>query len=138
MKDEEQVNIDDRELFYTRSKANRGVRLELYTPDGNSTDHWIEIYGVHSDSFKRAEMEAQRHYIEARRLADSDELNEAEKEEAKLELFENVRLQTAAALVKSWSFSADVSKSNVIEFLREAPQILELINKKAADYKLFT
>ena len=31
--------------FFTRGKANEGVQLPLYTPDGSKSEHWVRVLG---------------------------------------------------------------------------------------------
>jgi hypothetical protein len=45
------LNMD---AFYTRQKANEGIQLPLFLPDGTKTDHWIRIRGIDSDAFRIA------------------------------------------------------------------------------------
>ena len=43
------------DAFFTRGKANEGVQLPLYLPDGSKSEHWVRILGVDSDIFRAAE-----------------------------------------------------------------------------------
>lgn len=108
--------------FFTRQIANEGVTLPLYHPDGTPSEHWIKVRGVDSDHFRKAETKAKR---EAMNLAQLD--NEQEKAEA----IRETELDCIAALVAGWSFEPECTQNNVVNFLREAPQIADMINRFA-------
>lgn len=107
------------EEFYTRTKANEGVKLPLSTPDGKETDHWLMIRGVDSDAFREAEADAKRSLIQKK----------ADPKEA--------MLSAVSALVSDWSFDKPCTQDAVKDFLREAPQIADSVDKVAGDRKLF-
>ena len=107
------------EEFYTRTKANEGVKLPLSTPDGEKTDHWLMILGVDSDVFREAESEAKRSLIQKK----------ADPKEA--------MLSVVASLVSDWSFDKPCTQEEVKAFLKEAPQIADAVDKVAGDRKLF-
>ena len=108
--------------FFTRETANKGVKLPLYYPDGTVSEHWIRVRGVDSDHFRRAEAVAKRSAIELAQINNEDE-------RAKLIL--EKELECIASLVASWSFPDACNLKNVVNFLHEAPQISEMINKFA-------
>ena len=116
------------EAFFTRKRANEGVKLQLAQPDGTETDHWVQIRGVDSDEFKRAEADARRSALQLAGLKDESELRKRINED---------KLELLAALVIAWSFNAPCTKENVINFLREAPQIGDEIDRLAARRSLF-
>lgn len=112
-------------VFHTRGAANDGIELPLSDPNGKLTKHWIRIRGVDSDAFRVAESKAKRNAIELALIED---------DQTRAEAVRTIELGCIAALVISWSFEDEIamSESAVIEFLREAPQIADMINKAAA------
>lgn len=109
--------------FYTRQTANEGVQLPLYRPDGTLSEHWLRVRGVDSDHFRRAEAKAKRKAVELAQIEDEQKRAEAVRE---------TELECIAALVAGWSFEQEASLINVVNFLREAPQIADMVNRFAA------
>lgn len=117
-------------LFHTRERANEGKRLTLYTPDGQPTEHWLQVRHVWSDAFQEANDAAIAEVSEAVLAAQGDPAKIATaKREAQIRLW--------ASLVAAWSFDEPCTPENVEAFLREAPQIGKVIDKFAADSKRF-
>ncbi len=113
------------ELFHTRAKANEGIELKLSLPDGTPTEHWIRVRGIDSDGFKAAETESRRNLLNIA----------TEKNILKLDttaLAHEEELRISVSLVISWSFPMECTPDNVRNFLKEAPQIAEQINRIAA------
>lgn len=110
------------EEFYTRKKANEGVKLPLYYPDGSASEHFLVVKGVDSDDFRRAEAAAKRSALELAQIEDEQE---------RAEHIRNTELKCIASLVASWSFDQELTTDNVIDFLREAPQIADAVNRFA-------
>lgn len=109
--------------FYTRQTANEGVQLPLYYPDGTLSEHWLKVRGVDSDHFRRAEAKAKRKAVEMAQIEDEQKRAEAVRE---------TELECIAALVAGWSFPEQATTDNVVNFLREAPQIADMVNRFAA------
>lgn len=120
------------DAFFTRQKANEGIKVSLYLPSGQKTDQWIEIYGVDSDVFRSAEVEAKR---EAMRVAMTTE--EGDKERVGKEKVEEIKVRLIAVLVKAWSFPQPCTVENVIAFLKEAPHISDTIDQLSSKRALF-
>lgn len=108
--------------FFTRQRAEEGVKIPLIRPDGKETEHWIKIRGVDSDAFRLAELEANRERAKALDLP-----SQTERDRASLE----IRTKLLAALVFEWSFAEPCEFNTVVTFLTEAPQIADAINAKA-------
>ncbi len=115
------------EDFMTRAKANEGHKIPLHTPDGKLSPHWIRVRGVDSDSFIKARSR------QSRRIGEIAAMPEDEQEEAILE----ATAEMLASLVAEWSFDMPCTKENVINFLREAPQIAAEIDKFASSRTFF-
>jgi hypothetical protein len=114
------LNMD---AFYTRQKANEGIQLPLFLPDGTKTDHWIRIRGIDSDAFRIANDTEHRNTMGIAGLKKDSEKSSAIQESI---------LRIRAALVVAWSFGTPCTPENVLNFLREAPHIAEAIDRTAA------
>ena len=109
--------------FYTRETANEGVRLPLYLPDGKASEHWLLVRGVDSDAFRKAETKAKRGLFDLSQIKDVQE---------RADKVRDTELVCIASLIADWSFDNERSEVNVVNFLREAPQIADSVNKFAA------
>lgn len=118
----------DMEAFFTRAKANEGIEVPLYLPDGTKSEHWLRVRGVDSDHFRLAEAESKR---EAMRVAMMEDTLERAKAIA------DAKLTLIAALVISWSFEKECSVENIKEFFRQAPQIADAVDQVASKRTLF-
>lgn len=114
--------------FFTRSVANEGKKLPLYTPDGKVSEEYLKVLSMYSDTFRRAETKAKRELLALVDIKD-DKVREAKAQAINIEL--------VASLIVDWSFTEKCTKQNVCELLREAPQIHDAVNKFAAANKLF-
>lgn len=115
------------EQFAIRQRANDGRRVPLTLPDGTPTEHWLQIRSRWSDAFRQAREEAMQ---EVARMAQA---GKAELEAA----LEQSLLAVRAALVSDWSFDEPCVSDNVRAFLREAPQVAELVDRAGADDQAF-
>lgn len=120
--------MDSMESFYTRERAGEGIQVPLYLPTGQKTEHWLRIRGVDSDHFRTAEADSRRQAIDIASISDKVEQAKAIAE-AKLDL--------VCELVVSWSFDKECSKDNVKEFLKQAPQIADMVDQVASRRALF-
>jgi len=125
----------DKNEFFTRQKANQGVKLFL--PDartGQLTDEWIRVLGKESDAY-RAEDHESHNRIHERLVAvgtkDKTALDAAAKSIIREETF--VML---ASLITEWSFG-ELTREEAVEFLREAPQIADMIDNFTSNRSLF-
>lgn len=118
------------ESFYTRERANEGRRLPLYTPQGGKTEHWLQVRHVWSDAFADANEVAMARLQDAVLDAGGDTaVMAAAKREAQVALL--------AALVSAWSFDEPCTTEAVVQFLRNAPQIANVLDKFSADSRGF-
>ena len=118
----------DMSAFMTRTRANEGQKIPLWTPEGEATAHWIQVRGIDSDAFTRAKSKQTRRTAEIAALPEGPERDEAALD-ATLELY--------VALVSAWSFDMECNHDNVKNFLREAPQIAAEIDKLASRRTFF-
>lgn len=109
--------------FHTRKKANEGKKVPLYLPDGTPSEHWLKIKGIDSDDFRKAEAAGKRQAIEIAKIEDVEERANAVRD---------TELTCIAALIADWSFEEECTSEKVVEFLREAPQIADMVNRYAA------
>jgi hypothetical protein len=116
------------EEFFTRDVNNEGIQVPLFRPDGTKSDHWIKIAGQYSDRFIKARSSLMR---QASTIAKID--NPEERETA---IYEN-GLKLTASLVLDWSFEKPCTPENVVDFLRQAPQIANAIDGVASQQVLF-
>ncbi|WP_444958217.1 hypothetical protein [Microbulbifer sp. ZKSA002] len=114
--------------FYTREKGNKGVKFPLYTPEGKATEHYLEILSVDSDAFQMAQSEMQRDLAVA---------NLEKDKEKRFELVREAKNSAAAALVIGWSLEDKFTETAVKELLREAPQLLDQIDRASSNRALF-
>lgn len=119
---------EDMESFFTREKANSGVEVPLYRPDGTKSEHSIRIRGVDSDVFRAAEAEARRKGMDIAMVSDQEERAKA---------IQEAKLRLVASLVISWSFEKECTLDNVMEFFRNAPQIADAVDQVASKRSLF-
>lgn len=124
---EAQLPAPGMDAFMTRSKANEGHKLPLYTADGTLSAHWLQVRGVDSDTFRKAQTRQHR------RIAELAAMEAEEREEAIIE----ATLDMQAALVAGWSFDMECTPDNVKAFLREAPQIAAEVDKFASRRSFF-
>lgn len=109
--------------FFTRQTANEGVELPLYLPDGSISEEKLTVRGVDSDAFREAEAHAKRKAVELAQIEDPRE---------RARMVRETELACIAALVANWTFDQPCSRENVVNFLREAPQIADAVNRFAA------
>lgn len=116
------------EDFFTRSKANEGVNFPLYLPSGEKSEHWLRVRGVDSDRFRQAELNSKRDILRIMQIED-----EAERDEAVVQS----KCALISSLVVAWSFDRPCTPENVQAFFREAPQIMDAVDRAASKRALF-
>ena len=131
--------------FHTRAAANEGVKVPLAGPDGEPTEFFIHLIGLDSDAFRKKRLEVNRESLLRASMAgaktpdDALALGDAFHAQQKLKLL--------ACLITGWNFTTEdgtnpqplpCTEENIIAFLREAPQIADMIDRLAADRAFFT
>jgi len=106
--------------YFIKDKAEEGQRVDLHLPTGEKTDDYIVIRSIHSETFISAMNKAKQDFMLAR----------IENEDAEID-----NNKVLASLIKSWSFDEELTPESATEFLTNAPQVGEQINKLAADAK---
>lgn len=141
MKKEKSLPLPGIAAFQTRARGNEGQKLPLTTAEGELTAHWLLVRSIDSDAYQAASMEAAQLARETVGIADP-------KAQAAHAL--DSICQTLAALVADWSFAdralvtdeanfLPCTPENVTAFLREAPQIRDMLDqfsrRRAAFYR---
>ena len=122
--------MSDMEKFFTRQKAQEGKKVPLSLPDGSPTEHWIVIRGIDSDSYAEA-MAAER------RMMIDNTVEVDGKTKIDPAITKDAPLRVLASLVAAWSFEEECNTKNVINLLKEAPQLREELDTITADRKYF-
>jgi hypothetical protein len=126
----------DKEAFFTRGAANRGIVVPLHDPrTGEKTEHWLRILGRDSDVFRAEEIKSRRRVTDA--VKDLNPKNKREIDAKLMECEAEETLLLIASLVIAWSFDGECTRQAVVAFLREAPQIANAIDEVATKRVLF-
>lgn len=123
-----EANNSSQSQFFTRDKANEGVRVPLFTPDGKPTDQWLQIRGVDSDEFRSADTQAKRDAVKLAAIKDQKERDDA---------VYDLTTRLTATLVIAWSFDQECTLENVTAFFKQAPQICNAVDITAGDRGYF-
>lgn len=116
------------EKYKTRSKISNPVRQFILDPQTQELSaDFLEIRSSLSDEFMDAR---------DRSMQEVSEVEERDPVKRKAAVRE-IQLRMSAALVAGWSFAEPCTEENVVEFLREAPQIRNLVNSVADDSQRF-
>lgn len=119
------VNLAD---FFTKAKANEGIKVPLPFPDGTASGKTLTILHLDSDAFQAARNDKLRANVGILALPEGPEREKAE-EEAEIVLL--------SALVVGWDIDAEFSRDAVQGLFREAPYVRNLVDKTAADKNAF-
>ena len=114
------------EEFYTRSIASEGVKVPLTLPNGEPSEHWIQMRGIDSDEYKKADAAVKRKLLEVSKIEDADK---------RFEAGQDLEREVIAAIIAGWSFSLECTTENKMKFLKEAPQIHDQLNQLSANRK---
>ena len=113
---------NSKEQFFTRTKANKGVKIPLVSSTGEETDEWIQVLSIQSDAYRKISTEERRKAITAGMAGEAYQLDE---------------VRVNASLICAWSFDDECKPEDVYEFLIEAPQIADEVSMKAMDSASF-
>lgn len=113
--------------FYTRASANEGKKVFLSKPDGTPTKYYLIVRSQWSDAFQAAKARAMQTVA---RLVAGQEISPQDAADAQT-------LECAVALIAGWNLPDEFTVDNVREFLREAPQIRQRVDKIAGSDKSF-
>lgn len=116
------------ERYKIRNQAQKPTRVFLYDPATNErTEDWMDIRSSMSDEFIEARDEV---------MQEVQNIMEPNTEKRKA-LVNELQLKMKAALVAGWSFEEELTEENIVEFIREAPQVQQMIMTVADDSKRF-
>lgn len=114
--------------YKIRKQAQTPQRVNLFDPATNAeTKDWLEIRSSLSDEFTAARDET---------MQAVQEINEPSKEKRR-QMVADLQLGLKVALVAGWSFDEPFTEENVREWLREAPQVQQMIMSVADDSARF-
>jgi hypothetical protein len=120
--------MSNMERYKIRGQAQQPIRVNLYDPaTGKQTEDWLDVRSSLSDAFSEARDDTMRAV---------QEIEEPNKEK-RAALVSELQLGLKVALVAGWSFDVPFTEQNVREFLREAPQIQQMIMNIADDSSAF-
>lgn len=114
--------------FFTREKANNGIKVPLFMPNGSMTDQWLLLRGVDSDEFRLADVQAKRDAVRLAAIPETKDRDQA---------IYDLTIRLTAVLVADWSFDEECTLENVINFFKEAPQIAHAVDVTAGDRGYF-
>lgn len=125
---EEQNNSMSR--FFTREKAAATTRVYLTDPaTGKPTEDWLDIRSSLSEEFRSMRAENNQKVAMFAVTNPGDDARKQFVEEAVREL--------RVALVAGWSFPEPCTPDNVREFLKQCPQIEDIVENVADDTRRF-
>lgn len=114
--------------YMIRDKVQQPVRVNLIDPaTGKQTEDWLDIRSSLSDEFTVAREDVQQRV---------GTITEPSKEK-RLALVKELQLDLKVALVAGWSFEEAFNEDTVREFLRNAPQIQNMVMSVADDTASF-
>ena len=124
--------------FFTQDNAENGVRVELVKPNGDETEHFLIIRGMDSTEYRVATVEAMRTASDTfKNLNALLEKGEKIAPKKELEVLDEKDLSRTASLIVKWSFDEECKTEDVINFLRKAPHIRDMIEGFAANRSNF-
>lgn len=120
---------DKSDRYRIRDKANVPKRIFLYDPaTKEKTEDWLDVYSSLSDNFRAARDEAMQGAVELAAIADPEERKE------KMADAMNVMF---ASLIADWSFDLPCTTENKAGFLRDAPQVKNMLQSTADSSEAF-
>ncbi|QOI69762.1 tape measure chaperone [Acinetobacter phage DMU1] len=116
--------------FFTREKSNEGIKLPLPLPSGLPSGDHLVIVGKYSDLYRTNEADMKRRAVEICSKYPDDK-------KKRTQLLLSLEIEFLASLVIGWSFEQEFNKKNIEMLLREAPQIMDLVDKSVMNNSLF-
>lgn len=108
------------EDFLTSEKEEGGLRFTISLPDGTPTDAWVVLYGMASNTMKRA-------YREWENLC-----RKAKSEDEKPD-FDTV----LARAIKDWCFEVPCNYENCLKFLRGSSTFKKFVDQTLGNDRLY-
>ncbi len=113
----EEVQNDEMEQFLTKKYHDVSQRLQLYTPSGKLSDHYVELVGIDSTKVRKAKKKL---YSDIAKNVKEGGFNDEAQEQFTTKLI--------ASAVVGWSFNKECTETNVVYFLENSPAIREAID----------
>lgn len=117
----EPVSMED---FFTREEANLGRQMFLQTRDGKSTSEFLIVRGIDSDEYRRVHQRNMRNAIRVASIKDDEE---------RARKISECQTDEIVALVCGWSFKKPFNEHALRDFLMQAPQIAEEVDRFAGN-----
>lgn len=118
----------NKEDFYTKPKADAGVKMPLTLADGKDSGHWLMVRGTESDAFRKARFDGARVMRDV--SAKADDWERAQKRDEMV-------MESLVSLVAGWSFDEACTPEAVREFLTNAPHIADAVDRAAIEKARF-
>ncbi len=120
---------DPMALYFTRDRANIAQRIYLYDPaTREATKDYIDVLSSLSDEFRETRDEVMQAAATVAQEPD---------EKKRRELIQNEQRRMFSSLIAGWSFDKECTTENKMEFLKNAPQILNMVMSVADDSERF-
>lgn len=125
--------------YFTREKANEGLRLPLRTPEGVDEGDWVHIQGIDSDAFREARVEQSRRLMAIAQIGEEAKTPEERERCAAIrkDAARDNDLRVTASLITAWSFEEPPTEEAKMTLLREAPYIQQQIDGVAFNRSSF-
>ena len=116
------------ESFYTREKANKGIKVPLSLPNGEDSGQFFIVRGIDSDEFRKADAKALRIAMVIAEVKDAEE---------KEQIAKDMQMDILVSLIADWSLDEECNEENIRKLLTEAPQLADAVDRLAAKRSLF-
>lgn len=114
--------------FYVKKKAEQGRRVDLSSPEGTPSGHWMVIRSVlssqYEQTFKQISHDALNEVMQIAMAGDKSAVAQLSKT-----LGRNRKARLVASLIADWSFDAECSEQEKIKFLISAPRLRRQIER---------
>lgn len=104
--------------LHTRAACNAGATLQVLGPDGKETGETMQVLGVDSDAFRRANRKASRDLLQW-----LDEHEGRDKHPDYVEFTDRQKAELQATLITGWSYEDECNDASKVELLLEAPYV---------------
>lgn len=122
-------------VFHTLAGSNKGARCILNAPDGKPTEAWIDVRGVDSEIFNRANNTSRRAMVEyLEKHGDTKEVREGD---AFGDFCALQKRKLRAALVMAWSFEDPCDEAHVLDLFLNAPDVAQQVDVFASKREKF-
>lgn len=113
--------------FFTREKANEGVKVSIPAPDGSDSEHWLMVHSSDCDAFQNGRHSVIRSGIEVAKMPPEKREDELRMRQCRL----------AALLISDWSLEDEFSNESVADLMYNAPYIQGIVESAADNRRLF-